>query len=212
MDRTYTILLVAGNAMIVRGFEHFIRALGHETRGAATSSQAQALVADIQPACILLDMHLDEGGLPGLQVIPRLHRKAPNAVIVAMSADASWNLAADALQAGAFVFWRKYAAMTELVHVLDVSLTEHKHRTAGGHVVPLDELEREAILERMSANQGNVSQTARELGKTRDEMRRLMKRHHTLVTCAAAVDRHHRPDAASSTTAETLRLRPPTSP
>ena len=91
MDRTYTILLVAGNAMIIRGFEHFIRALGHETRGAATSSKAQALMADIQPACILLDMHLDEGGLPGLQVIPRLHRKAPNAVIVAMSADASWN-------------------------------------------------------------------------------------------------------------------------
>ena len=120
--------------------------------------------------------------------------------------------ALNALQAGAIVFWRKYAAMTELDHVLDVSLTEHKHRTAGGHVVPLDELEREAILARMPANQGNVSQTARELGKTRDEMRRLMKRHHTLVACAAAVDRHHRPDAASSTTAETLRLRPPTSP
>ncbi len=170
------ILIADDDPLICSFISHCLTEVGCHTLTANDAIKTIDLAAHRRLKCIILDCHFGAYER-GLELIRPLRLLAPTAPIVMISADTHWALAADALKRGAFVFWRKTDGYMDLIQAVSVAMQEHEHLAAGGEAIDLDELEREAILEHLSARHGNLSCTAREVDQHVDPVSVLMKKH-----------------------------------
>lgn len=84
---------------------------------AADATRAIRLVEEQQPDIVLLDLHMPDVG--GLEVLPVLRDKCPNARVVAFSAIGATHMVENALEAGVFGYIEKGVSIESIIKHLD---------------------------------------------------------------------------------------------
>jgi len=84
---------------------------------AADATRAVRLVEEQQPDIVLLDLHMPDMG--GLEVLPVLRDKCPNARVVAFSAIGATHMVENALEAGVFGYIEKGVSIESIIKHLD---------------------------------------------------------------------------------------------
>ncbi|MBI1853643.1 MAG: sigma-54-dependent Fis family transcriptional regulator [Planctomycetes bacterium] len=94
-----SILVVDDEPGVCWALREFLEGEGHDVRVASDAAQAEAFTAERAPALVFLDVRLP--GETGIDALPRLRERAPNAAFVVMTAYGSMETAIDAIRRGA---------------------------------------------------------------------------------------------------------------
>ncbi|QSX40478.1 response regulator transcription factor [Shewanella cyperi] len=151
---------------------------GFECHHAAEPSEALLSARRWCPSHVLLDMKLAESN--GLSLITPLRASLPKATIVLLTGFASIATAVEAVKLGADNYLAKPADTQTLLAAL-LPHTGHAQKRALPDEQPMNprRLEWEHLQQVLSANEGNVSATARQLGMHRRTLqRKLAKKPH----------------------------------
>lgn len=156
--------------------------MGYQACVAYNGTQALAVSASLD--VILLDMRL--GDESGLGLISPLLANHPNAKIIVITGYASLATAVDAIKQGAANYIAKPIDVKSVHKVICDSLKNEQTNTgqdeAGAAEIPemplsLKRLEWEHIQRVLDENNGNISQTANQLGMHRRTLQRKLKKH-----------------------------------
>ncbi|WP_298773144.1 response regulator [uncultured Shewanella sp.] len=147
---------------------------GFECQTCNSASQGLLQARQFKPTHILLDMKLENEN--GLKLISPLRQYLPNVVMVLLTGYASIATAVEAIRQGA----DNYLAKPVDTHTLLSTLLQEQMPLASNIVeeAPLNpkRLEWEHIQQVLTANNGNVSATARQLGMHRRTLQRKLER------------------------------------
>ncbi|WP_017446539.1 response regulator transcription factor [Gayadomonas joobiniege] len=150
---------------------------GHQCFQVASMEAAFAQIIDISPDAVVLDMKLGEQN--SLLQLPKLRQKLPAAKIILLTGFASIATAVEAIKAGADDYLAKPVATQALLKLL---FDDSDMNSTGGEqtedIIPSPaRVEWEHIQQVLKLNQGNISQTARQLGMHRRTLqRKLLKK------------------------------------
>jgi two-component system response regulator RegA len=157
---------------------------GFECQQSHDASDALLTARHFQPSHILLDMKLAKDN--GLNLIVPLRNLLPKTMMVLLTGYASIATAVEAMRLGANNYLAKPVDTHTLLAALNLGeqSSEPSNSTAAITVDELDDLplspkrvEWEHIQQVLTANQGNVSETARQLGMHRRTLqRKLLKK------------------------------------
>lgn len=155
---------------------------GFECQQSHDASDALLTARHFQPSHILLDMKLAKDN--GLNLIVPLRHLLPKAMMVLLTGYASIATAVEAMRLGANNYLAKpvdtHTLLTALEACESMAMTEiEASHTDDPYDLPLNpkRLEWEHIQQVLTANQGNVSETARQLGMHRRTLqRKLLKK------------------------------------
>ena len=152
---------------------------GFECQLSHDASDALLTARHFQPSHILLDMKLAKDN--GLHLIVPLRNLLPKTMMVLLTGYASIATAVEAMRLGANNYLAKPVDTHTLLAALDVNKDAMQGETKSDEQddLPLNpkRLEWEHIQQVLSANQGNVSETARQLGMHRRTLqRKLLKK------------------------------------
>jgi two-component system response regulator AtoC len=89
---------------------------GYDVFTAATGEEALELLEDQSPDLVLCDLCMP--GIDGMELLPRLTRKLPNATLILMSAYGSEKLALEAIRRGAYDYLAKPFLPSEMLFTL----------------------------------------------------------------------------------------------
>ena len=121
----------------------------------------------------LVDLRL-AGGDFGLEAVSKIKATSPNAIVVVLSGYGSITTAVEAVKLGATDYLTKPTSFAEIEKAFSgkrvCSNTEFKRRS-------LDEVEHEYIDFVLTKNEGNISQTAKDLGLHRQSLQRKLKKY-----------------------------------
>lgn len=173
------ILIIDDDRSVRLSLGLLFRQAGYESEGVGTEAEALALVREICPDLILLDMNLSltTTGRDGINLLRKIRIFRPDVPVILISAWGTIPLAVEGMELGACDFitkpWDNRALMAKVRRIIDSS------RAAAAHQEPaptLDEMERKAIVEALRRCDYNLSQAAAELGITRQSLyRRMLK-------------------------------------
>ena len=157
--------------LLQRGFAR------HHLALAWARNSAEALAYETYFDGIVLDLNLD--GESGLQLLPQLAQRQPQAKIVILTGYASISTAVSAIKLGAVQYLPKPADVATIV----AALTEHAEPTAVAETpLPpqgpsLQRLKWEHIQFTLQQHDGNISATARALNMHRRTLQRMLHKH-----------------------------------
>jgi DNA-binding response OmpR family regulator len=135
------ILIVEDEALTVLALKHELSELGYEIAGdARTAAEALRAAEDNQADLVLMDIQL-EGGVSGVAAAAAM-RGHLNVPVVFLTAHASIETVARAVESGAFGYLVKPYTVPELKAAIEIAL--HKHKT--------ESTMRTALSSRMSLN------------------------------------------------------------
>ncbi|MDB2386854.1 response regulator [Shewanella sp.] len=149
---------------------------GFECQQCHDVSQGLLLAHQFKPTHVLLDMKLEQDN--GLKLIAPLRKLLPKVTMVLLTGYASIATAVEAIRLGADNYLTKPVDSQTLFHALSVTAADLAMNTALEEE-PLSpkRLEWEHIQQVLTANSGNVSATARQLGMHRRTLqRKLLKK------------------------------------
>lgn len=89
---------------------------GYDVFTAATGEEALELLEDQSPDLVLCDLRMP--GIDGMELLPRLSRKLPDATLILMSAYGSEKLALEAIQRGAYDYLAKPFLPSEMLFTI----------------------------------------------------------------------------------------------
>ncbi len=144
---------------------------------AGTVEDGVALAATASYDCVLLDMNFAAGmrrGEEGLSTLERIRAADPSAAVVMMTAFGAVTLAVTALKLGASDFLLKPWKNEALLAAVYGAAAQTRAARAP---MSLDARERDALVEQLARNRGNVARTARSLGLSRPALYRRMEKH-----------------------------------
>lgn len=107
------ILVVEDEAILRRNIVDRLRAEGHELFDTASGESAEQLSALLAPDLILADLRLP--GMDGMELLRRVRKTSPRALVVIMTAHGSRQTALDAVRDGAYDYLTKPVELRELV-------------------------------------------------------------------------------------------------
>ena len=120
------IYLVDDHVMFRDGLRSALRAVGHRVVGESSEpTEAVAEVARLQPALVLLDLHLGERS--GFEVLAELKRRKLTTRALVLSMSDQPGHVAEALRLGASGYVLKATSLPELVQAIERVLDGHKH-------------------------------------------------------------------------------------
>ena len=153
---------VCSRAMMRRNFE---------VLHAATTTDARLLIRQQDFDCAILDLNLD--GHSSLELIPLLREKQPEMRILVLTGYASIATAVDAIKLGADNYLSKPANADEILTAL-----MEDSPVAGHEIQPMSvrRLEWEHIQKVLKENNGNISETARQLKMHRRTLQRKLQK------------------------------------
>jgi diguanylate cyclase len=96
----------------------------YECRTAASVEEAQSLIGDLEFDVVLCDINL--GQLSGLVLVPRIHERAPETVVVMISGQSTIEHAIEAMRVGAFDYITKPVDLRLVEAALQRALSHHK--------------------------------------------------------------------------------------
>ena len=148
---------------------------GFECQQCHDATQGLLLARQFRPSHILLDMKLEQDN--GLKLISPLRQLLPNVIMVLLTGYASIATAVEAIRLGADNYLAKPVDTQTLLNALSVTSTEAKIEPLVEEPLSPKRLEWEHIQQVLTANNGNVSATARQLGMHRRTLqRKLLKK------------------------------------
>ncbi len=107
------ILVVEDEAILRKNIVDRLRAEGHELFDTASAESAEQLAALLAPDLILTDLRLP--GIDGMELLRRVRKISPRALLVLMTAHGSRQTALDAVRDGAYDYLTKPVELRELV-------------------------------------------------------------------------------------------------
>ncbi len=110
------ILIVDDDASLRDSLALVLGAEGYEIVTAADGSEALATLEEGPPDLVLCDLRMP--GMDGLQLLPELSRRAPEATVILMSAYGSDDLAIEAMRRGAYDYLPKPCPPSEVLLVI----------------------------------------------------------------------------------------------
>ena len=148
---------------------------GFECQQCHDATQGLLLARQFRPSHILLDMKLEQDN--GLKLISPLRQLLPNVVMVLLTGYASIATAVEAIRLGADNYLAKPVDTQTLLNALSVASSEAGIESLVEEPLSPKRLEWEHIQQVLTANNGNVSATARQLGMHRRTLqRKLLKK------------------------------------
>ncbi|MFB9886832.1 response regulator transcription factor [Balneatrix alpica] len=165
-------LIIEDDEVFARLLKRGLERKGYSVACAASGEQALALLAQQPCRYATLDLNLD--GESGLQLLPLLLQQQADLHILVLTGYASLATCVDAIKLGAKHYLPKPAQVEDILLALNASPNPHQ---------PLQEqpmsparLEWEHIQQVLSANDGNISATARALGMHRRTLQRKLQK------------------------------------
>ncbi|MEM0515932.1 response regulator [Pseudoalteromonas sp. YIC-827] len=166
------LLLIEDDAVfaqtLCRRLTPYVQSLEHATSLDTALLQARRL----RPSHIILDMHLENES--GLQLLPALRAIVPQARIILLTGFASIATAVQAVKLGADDYLAKPASLAMILAALEdkaVSLEAEAEV-----LMSPERLEWEHIQTVLARNDGNISQTARQLNMHRRTLQRKLQK------------------------------------
>ncbi|MDR8525256.1 response regulator transcription factor [Shewanella fidelis] len=148
---------------------------GFECQQCHDATQGLLLARQFKPSHILLDMKLEQDN--GLKLISPLRQLLPNVIMVLLTGYASIATAVEAIRLGADNYLAKPVDTQTLLNALSAVPSEASLQPLVEEPLSPKRLEWEHIQQVLTANNGNVSATARQLGMHRRTLqRKLLKK------------------------------------
>lgn len=148
---------------------------GFECQQCHDASQGLLLARQFKPTHVLLDMKLEQEN--GLKLISPLRQLLPNVIMVLLTGYASIATAVEAIRLGADNYLAKPVDTQTLLNALSVTPVDSIVEAFQEEPLSAKRVEWEHIQQVLTANRGNVSATARQLGMHRRTLqRKLLKK------------------------------------
>src|SRR5258707_8001918 len=114
------LLIVDDERNIRRSLTTFFESLGHEVRAAENGTQAVALLAETRFDLVLTDYKMAE--MSGLELLREIKRRAPECLVILMTAYATVENAVEAMKSGAYDYVTKPFSLEQIQHTVDKAL------------------------------------------------------------------------------------------
>src|SRR5712675_2689982 len=114
------LLIVDDERNIRRSLVTFFESLGHTVRAAESGTQAVALLAETQFDLVLTDYKMAE--MSGLELLREIKRRAPECLVILMTAYATVENAVEAMKSGAYDYVTKPFSLEQIRHTVDRAL------------------------------------------------------------------------------------------
>lgn len=148
---------------------------GFDCQQCHDASQGLLLARQFKPTHVLLDMKLEQEN--GLKLISPLRQLLPNVIMVLLTGYASIATAVEAIRLGADNYLAKPVDTQTLLNALSVTPADTVVEALQEQPLSAKRVEWEHIQQVLTANNGNVSATARQLGMHRRTLqRKLLKK------------------------------------
>ncbi len=164
VDDDFTFLQVLARAMRKRGFDVLT---------ADNVPKAESLLLKHSPDFAVVDLKME--GPSGLALIASLRASNPEMKIVILTGYASIATAVEAIKLGASNYLCKPANADEIISAL-LCKAANPEQPVKERPMSVDRLEWEHIQQVLTANQGNISATARQLGMHRRTLQRKLQK------------------------------------
>ncbi|MEO7067891.1 MAG: response regulator transcription factor [Rhodanobacter sp.] len=178
VDTTRPLLLVDDDATFVRVLARALTSRGFNVITASNFDEARLLTRRQQPRYCVLDLKLGEEN--GLRLIPELHTLVPDLRVLLLTGYASIATAVEAIKRGAHDYLAKPVDADAVVRALldgDSETADADLPDAPEQPLALRRLEWEHIQRVLTECDGNISETARQLGMHRRTLQRKLSKH-----------------------------------
>lgn len=173
VDYRPSLMLVDDDAAFCSVLAHALTKRGYTVRTAHNADEGMVLATEESPEYAVVDLKMP--GSSGLDMVKRLHELDPNVCIVILTGYASIATAVEAIKLGAIHYIAKPADADDVVAAFS--------RTKGDANIPVsdrplsvDRMEWEHIQKVLSEHDGNISETARQLGMHRRTLQRKLSK------------------------------------
>lgn len=170
------ILLVEDDEVFAHVISRAMQRRGYDVRLVHDVDDARALVTQLEYDYAILDLNL--GGRSSLELIPLLKQHRPDSPLLMLTGYASIATAVEAIKSGADNYLAKPADTDEIL----TALTATEAENSASREVPIQEpmsvrrLEWEHIQKILKENNGNISETARQLKMHRRTLQRKLQK------------------------------------
>ena len=164
------LLIIEDDKSLAQILQRRLGNYGFEVEISQDKTQALLKARQWQPSHILLDMKLEEDN--GLSLIQPLKQTVPNSILVLLTGFASIATAVEAIRLGADNYLAKPADTQTLLQALSMESADIDELIEEEQPMSTKRLEWEHIQQVLTANNGNVSATARQLGMHRRSLQR----------------------------------------
>jgi len=114
------LLIVDDERNIRRSLVTFFESLGHTVRAAESGTQAVAMLAETQFDLVLTDYRMAE--MSGLELLREIKKRAPESLVILMTAFATVENAVEAMKSGAYDYVTKPFSLEQIQHTVDRAL------------------------------------------------------------------------------------------
>lgn len=177
MERIEAVLIVDDDPDVLEAAEFALAPHCQMIRGVGGPDAIADSLAERAWDCVLLDMNFGagrRGGADGLAALDAIRAADPELAVVLMTAFGAVALAVDGLKRGAADFVLKPWRNEALVAAIRRAAGRTRHARA---ILPLDAIERDAIMRALERCGGNIAQAASALGLSRPALYRRLERH-----------------------------------
>ncbi|MBD3653422.1 response regulator [Kangiella sp.] len=184
---TTHLLLIEDDAVFAQVLQNSLQNRGINCTHVSTLEQASAAELPGDFDSIVLDLYLD--GESGLNILPQLRQRYPQASILVLTGYASIATTVQAMKLGADNYLPKPANATQILNALtqeSIELTEPSQQKsveqpeaecdAQQDILSVERLQWEHIQTVLAQHQGNISATARALGMHRRTLQRKLSK------------------------------------
>ncbi|MDQ7003420.1 MAG: response regulator transcription factor [Ghiorsea sp.] len=168
-----TLLLVDDDALYCRILGNALKRRGFTVLTAHNVQQALHMVGDVPPKFAVVDLNMP--GDSGLVLIEKIHKLDPQAHMVVLTGYASVATAVEAIKLGATHYLAKPADADEVLKALGQTDGQVGIEIKQQPLSP-KRLEWEHIQKVLTENDGNISETARQLGMHRRTLQRKLQK------------------------------------
>ncbi|MBM7073427.1 response regulator transcription factor [Shewanella sp. 202IG2-18] len=171
------LLIIEDDKSLAQVLQRRLSSHGFEVEICHEKTQALLLARKWSPSHILLDMKLDADN--GLSLIQPLKQTIPESILVLLTGFASIATAVEAIRLGADNYLAKPADSQTILQALNMESTQLE-ALIEEQPMSTKRVEWEHIQQVLTANNGNVSATARQLGMHRRSLQRKLAKKPTL--------------------------------
>lgn len=173
-DTVKTLLLIEDDEIFASVVSRSLQRRGFEVRTATDIESARIAVAEAHTDFAIIDLNL--GGHPSLELIPGLRKNNPAARILMLTGYASIATAVEAIKLGADNYLAKPADIDDILAALSVVNKNNTNETSFQEPMSVRRLEWEHIQKVLMENDGNISETARQLKMHRRTLQRKLQK------------------------------------
>ncbi len=164
------LLIIEDDKSLAQVLQKRLSSQGFEVEICHDKTQALLLARKWSPTHVLLDMKLDADN--GLSLIQPLKQTIPDSTLVLLTGFASIATAVEAIRLGADNYLAKPADTQTILQALNMQSSDLEELIDEEQPMSTKRVEWEHIQQVLTANNGNVSATARQLGMHRRSLQR----------------------------------------